>query len=190
MPKNKTPRTPHPATSHAGTSHAGTSHAGTSHAAASHPSTTHQERFTDNRSGKFTRCNSADTRNLLVGKDSMGLYLQHKIGQIKGMRPDEVLHGTPISIPHRYANSEGIIQEMVHQKGFVKGLRIDLQKAQVIGGRTYATFQIQWGTGQDGKNGGAYAGALMEVDKVFNAGDLRTALTNSFESLTYWRIDG
>ena len=30
----------------------------------------------------------------------------------------------------------------------------------------------------------------MEVDKVFNAGDLRTALTNSFGSLTYWRIDG
>jgi hypothetical protein len=36
----------------------------------------------------------------------------------------------------------------------------------------------------------SHAGALMEVDKVFNAGDLRTALTNSFESLTYWRIDG
>ena len=120
----------------------------------------------------------------------MGLYLQHKIAQINGMKPDEVLHGTPISIPHRYANSEGVIKAMEHEKGFVKGLRIDLQKAQVIGGRTYATFQIQWGTGQDGKTGGAYAGALMEVDKVFSAGDLRTALTNSFQSLTYWRIDG
>jgi hypothetical protein len=120
----------------------------------------------------------------------MGLYLQHKIAQVKGMKPDEVLLGTPISIPRRYANSEGVIKEMEREKGFVKGLRIDLQKAQVIGGRTYATFQIQWGTGQDGKRGGAYAGALMEVDKVFSAGDLRTALTNSFQSLTYWRIDG
>jgi hypothetical protein len=120
----------------------------------------------------------------------MGLYLQHKIAQIKGMKSDEVLIGTPISIPHRYANSEGVLNEMHSQKGFVKGLRIDLQKAQVIGGRTYATFQIQWGTGQNGKDGGAYAGALMEVDKVFSVGDLRTALKNSFESLTYWRIDG
>ena len=120
----------------------------------------------------------------------MGLYLQHKIAQIKGMRPDEVLHGTPISIPRGYANSEGDIKAMRGEKGFQKGLRIDLQKAQVIGGRTYATFQIQWGTGGDGKNGGAYAGALMEVDKIFNVGDLRTALTNSFGTLTYWRIDG
>jgi len=87
-------------------------------------------------------------------------------------------------------NSEGDIRAMRGEKGFVKGLRIDLQKAQVIGGRTYATFQIQWGTGADGKNGGAYAGALMEVDKVFNVGDLRTALTNSFVTLRYWRIDG
>lgn len=181
MPKNK--KSP--------TSHASPSHGSSLHASPSHASSTHQERFTDNHSGKFTRCTSADTRDLLVGNDkSMGLYLQHKIAQIKGMRADEVLHGTPISIPSGYANSEGDIRAMRGEKGFVKGLRIDLQKAQVIGGRTYATFQIQWGTGADGKNGGAYAGALMEVDKVFNVGDLRTALTNSFGTLTYWRIDG
>ncbi len=146
-------------------------------------------KLTNNNTGKFTGAMNANTYDLVVGKNSLGNYLQAKIAQITGKKPDEVLLGTPISISSKYANSEGVIKSMVNEKGFVKGLRIDLQKAQTHNDVKYATFQVQWGRGSGGKNGGAYAGALMRVDTTFGVGDLRDALAKSDGSQTYWRID-
>jgi hypothetical protein len=48
---------------------------------------------------------------------------------------------------------------------------------------------VQWGTGSNGKTGGAYAGALMRTDVTFNVGNIREALANSNRTQTYWRID-
>jgi hypothetical protein len=144
--------------------------------------------ITDNRTGTFTANCPAKTKTLLVGDNALGLYLQAKMGQVLGKKPDEVLLGTPLKIPGSYANSEGVIPAMEGESGFVKGLRIDLQKAQVINGVKYATFQIQWGTGM-GSTGGAYAGALLRTDTLFSVGDLRDALIKSFGTQSYWRID-
>jgi len=143
----------------------------------------------DNQTGGFTGAMNATTYDLVVGTNALGLYLQAKIGQLTGRKPDEVLLGTPIKIPSNYANSEGVINSMKGENGFVKGLRIDLQKAQTHNNVKYATFQVQWGTGSNGTTGGAYAGALMRVDTEFGVGDLREALGNSNRTQTYWRID-
>lgn len=145
--------------------------------------------FTNNNSGTFTGKMSADTFDLVIGKTILGDYLQAKMGARLGKPADEVLLGTPMMIQSNYANDEGVINAMKNEKGFVKGLRIDLQKAQTHFGFKYATIQVQWGTGMDGKKGGAYAGALIRVDTTINVGSLREALTLSNESQTYWRID-
>lgn len=145
--------------------------------------------FTNNQSGNFTGGCAKDTKNLLVGLDTLGLYLQAKMANIIGKKSDEVLLGTPFKIPANYNNDEGVIDAMKNETGFVTGLRIDLQKPQTVGTNTYATFQIQWGTGMDGRRGGAYAGALVRVDTLFSVGDLRDALTQSLSTQTYWRID-
>jgi hypothetical protein len=145
--------------------------------------------FTDNKSGTFTGKMSADTFDLVIGKTLLGGYLQAKMGARLGKPADEVLLGTPLMIQSNYANDEGVINAMKNEKGFLKGLRIDLQKAQKHNGFKYATIQVQWGTGMDGKKGGAYAGALIRVDTEINVGNLREALTKSNESQTYWRID-
>jgi hypothetical protein len=145
--------------------------------------------FTNAQSGKFTGPCAGDTRDLVIGDNRLGPYLQAKMSSMLGKKPDEVMLGTPLTIPTKYNNSEGVITSMTQETGFVKGLRIDLQKAQVVGANTYATFQVQWGTGMDGKKGGAYCGALMRVNTQFSVGDLREALRRSLESQTYWRID-
>jgi hypothetical protein len=145
--------------------------------------------ITNNNSGKFTGPCSKETLDLVIGDKRLGPYLQAKMGSMLGKKTDEVLLGTPFKIPAKYNNSEGVISSMTSEDGFVKGLRIDLQKAQEVGTNSYATFQVQWGTGMDGKNGGAYCGALIRVDTEFSVGDLRQALSESLGSQTYWRID-
>lgn len=144
--------------------------------------------FTDNKSGKFTKWTAA-TLDLVVGKKTLGAYLAAMLAKRLGIKPDAVTGTTAVTIPLGYANAEGVLPSMTDQPGFVKGLRIDLQKAQVVGGINYATVQVQWGTGMDGKQGGAYAGALVRTDMAFTAADLRQALTYSADSQSYWRID-
>ncbi len=145
--------------------------------------------LTNNHTGAFTGKMSNKTYNLVVGKNSLGDYLQAKIANMEGLKLDNVDGDTPIRIDSPYANSEGVIKSMEKETGFVKGLRIDLQKEQTHNNVKYATFQVQWGRGSDGKNGGAYAGALMRVDTTFDVSDLREALGRSDGSQTYWRID-
>ena len=140
--------------------------------------------FTNNNSGKFTGPCTAKTRDLVIGE-----YLQAWMGKYLGIKPAKVQDGTEFTIPAKYNNIEGVIKSMEGEPGFVKGLRIDLQKAQVVSGTTYGTFQVQWGTGMDGKNGGAYFGALVKVDTQFTVGNLREAFLDSLGSQTYWRID-
>jgi hypothetical protein len=146
-------------------------------------------KLTNNNSGTFVRCTSAATYTLVIGDDRLGDYLQAKMANFLGKRKDEVLLGTPLKIPANYANSEGVIDAMKTETGFEKGLRIDLQTAQVINGKTYATWQVQWGTGNKKGVGGAYAGALLLVDTLFSVTDLRDALTKSWGTQTYWRVD-
>ena len=145
--------------------------------------------LTDNGTGVFTGPMPTNTFDLVIGDGQMGEYLQEKIGSLIGKSPDEILLGTPMTISSTYHNSEGVINRMKGKTGFVKGLRIDLQKAQTHNDIKYATFQVQWGTGMNGRDGGAYAGALMRVDTRFGVGDLREALRRSNKTQTYWRID-
>ena len=151
--------------------------------------TTGMATLTNNNSGDFTGRMSAKTYNLVVGKKTLGDYLQAKIGNMEGIKPDNVDGDTHIRIDSPYANSEGVIKSMEKKTGFVKGLRIDLQKEQKHNNVKYATFQVQWGKGSDGKTGGAYAGALMRVNTTFNVSNLREALARSDGDQKYWRID-
>lgn len=140
--------------------------------------------LTDNKTGKFTGDAKKATKELVLGN-----YLTAKIANLTGVRVDDIQDETEIEIVSNYGNDEGVIKRMEGEDGFVKGLRIDLQKSQMHNQLEYATFQVQWGTGMDGKNGGAYAGALMRVDTKFPVSLLREALKKSFETHTYWRID-
>jgi hypothetical protein len=107
-----------------------------------------------------------------------------------GVPRRNVNDNTIVRVDAPYANSEGVTgnKDILGQKGFVDGLRIDLQKAQTHGGNDYATWQVQWGRGNNGKTGGAYAGALMQVDTDFTVAEFRQALSNSFDTLSYWRM--
>ena len=115
-------------------------------------------------------------------------YLIGKIANLMGIAIDDVNDLLPIRIESPYSNSEGVIKRYENSPGFVKGLRIDLQKEQT----GYACFQVQYGTGgSNSKKGGAYAGVLMKVDTDFTFNDLKTSLTCSFnyQPVKYARLD-
>ncbi|WP_332878470.1 hypothetical protein [Massilia sp. S19_KUP03_FR1] len=135
--------------------------------------------YTDNESGKFTDC-SNNTRNYILRT-----YLPVKLGKYMGISEKAVTPGSGVRFAEKYNNDEGVIKPY----DIVKGLRIDLQKAQEIDGKTYACLQVQWGTGQDGKKGGAYAGALILTEQAFSIVQIETALEKSFGSKSYWRLD-
>ncbi|MEZ2304145.1 MAG: hypothetical protein ACBR13_20460 [Microcoleus sp.] len=140
--------------------------------------------LTNNNTGKFTGNAKKTTIELVLGN-----YLIAKIANLIGVSVKDIQDETEIEIVSNYGNDEGEIFNMSQQNGFVQGLRIDLQSCQMHNQLKYATFQVQWGTGMDGKKGGAYAGALMRVDTKFPVSLLREALQNSFQTQTYWRID-
>ncbi|PPU93909.1 hypothetical protein [Xanthomonas albilineans] len=137
--------------------------------------------YTNNNTGTFSSASSKIRDHVLED------YLAAKIANYVGIRRDDVNDATVIRIPANYANSEGVIKGME----LVKGLRVDLQAAQVHGGNRYATWQVQWGTGSGGKNGGAYAGVLMRVDTDFTFAEFRQAMRESFGYTpgAYCRLD-
>ncbi|SMG07927.1 hypothetical protein SAMN05661096_00093 [Marivirga sericea] len=137
--------------------------------------------ITNAGTGSFTPDCSNKTKNLVLGD-----YLDAKIANYMGISISSINDFTTVRVDSPYANSEGVIKSMESEKGFVRGLRIDLQKEQ----DGYATFQVQWGTG-NGAKGGAYAGVLMRVNTNFTMNDLRTALAASFNYIPvkYARLD-
>jgi hypothetical protein len=139
--------------------------------------------YNNNNTGNFTEC-SATIRDHVLDD-----YLKGKMGRILGINPKALLWGQPLVFAHPYNNDEGVIKAYE----IVKGLRIDLQKAQVHNDqhgkpRTYACLQVQWGTGSK-NTGGAYAGALIRVDCVFSLANIRDALELSFATQSYCRVD-
>ena len=111
--------------------------------------------ITDNKTGTFTPGGAHKVTQELVLEE----YLPTMIGKYIGKKPKDVNSKTTFKIPSKYNNIEGDIPKGVDkEKGWVRGLRLDLQKAQVHNGHSYATFQVQWGSGMDNKKGGAYAG--------------------------------
>lgn len=138
--------------------------------------------YSNNDTGSFDACTTSIRDHVL------DTYLKAKLGNILGISPSLLMWGNPITFTHPYANSEGVIK--THE--MVKGLRIDLQKAQTHNDstgtqRTYACIQVQYGTGM--KTGGAYAGALIQVNKVFSVLTVRDALEKSFAWRKYCRVD-
>jgi hypothetical protein len=137
--------------------------------------------ITNAGTGSFTPSCPNKTKNLILGD-----YLDAKIANYMGVSLSSIDDFTTVRVDSPYANSEGVINSMKNERGFVTGLRIDLQKEQ----SGYATFQVQYGTG-NGANGGAYAGVLMRVNTDFTMNDLRTALAASFDytPVKYARLD-
>jgi len=139
--------------------------------------------FNNNNTGTFNTC-SATVRDHVLGA-----YLKAKIANLIGVSREAIMWGQPIMFSFPYANDEGVI------KGFdiEKGLRIDLQKAQLHKDQAgkdqhYACLQVQWGTGSK-NTGGAYAGALIRVSHVFSLLTIHDALEKSFEWGKYCRVD-
>ncbi|NIJ84080.1 hypothetical protein FHY35_001035 [Xanthomonas arboricola] len=137
--------------------------------------------YTNNGTGTFS---SATTK---IRKHVLDDYLAAKIANHVGIRRSEVNDATVIQVPANYANSEGVIADMEE----VKGLRVDLQRAQTHDGNAYATWQVQWGTGSGGRTGGAYAGVLMRVATDFTFAEFRNAMSASFGYTpgAYCRLD-
>ncbi len=137
--------------------------------------------YTNNGTGTFGSASNAIRKHVLDN------YLAAKIANHLGIRRSDVNDGTVIQVPASYANSEGVISGME----LVKGLRVDLQRAQAHDGNTYATWQVQWGTGSNGKTGGAYAGVLMRVATDFTFAEFRQAMSESFGYTpgAYCRLD-
>ncbi|WP_293333424.1 hypothetical protein [Microcoleus sp. CAWBG58] len=134
--------------------------------------------YTNNRTGSFDRSNSA------IKKCVLNEYLPIKVATYMGVPLKNVNDNTIVRVNQPYNNSEGELNNPCN----VKGLRIDLQRPQTINNRIYATWQVQYGTGQ-GSNGGAYAGALMLTNTNFILAQFRQALEGSFNINSYCRMD-
>ncbi|MBB3824075.1 hypothetical protein [Xanthomonas arboricola] len=137
--------------------------------------------YTNNGTGTFSSASSKIRKHVLDD------YLTAKIANYVGIGRSKVNDDTVLQVPADYANSEGVIVGM----DLVKGLRVDLQRAQTHDGHSYATWQVQWGTGSDGKTGGAYAGVLMRVATDFTFAEFRNAMRESFGYTpgAYCRLD-
>lgn len=137
--------------------------------------------ITNAGTGTFNSNCPSKTKKLVLGD-----YLIGKIANLMGISINDVDDFTTVRVDSPYSNSEGVIKRYEKYPGFVKGLRIDLQKEQ----DGYACFQVQYGTGS-GNNGGAYAGVLMKVGTNFTFNELRTALESSFNysPVKYARLD-
>lgn len=151
------------------------------------PTLTDSQPNAKDKDKKFTieKLRTKANHDLIVGD-----YLDARMKKFLGHDVDDT---SVINIPEKYNNDEGTTKGFEKAKGWVEGLRIDLQKAQVHNHHTYACWQVQWGKGGAGdptsKSGGAFCGALMRVATNFTLKDLRDALKNSWNTRTYWFID-
>ena len=127
-------------------------------------------------------------------------YFPRKVAKYLGISISELSDDTEIIIPSNYKGEEGKIKGMWEQfeKEGIIDLRVDIQPPMStgftdhFGDKNYCHWQIQYGASKVSKKSskakpgctavGAFAGILIQTERLFTLKQLQEALNASFES--------